>query len=165
MLSDITISNKLYVMPGNKLLVPGCEPTSTITTTRMAFEGFCGPDGVSPELPPPSDTPYGKVTELIANPYLDPERRCVCKSALIDLKTALEIIPGSKVIFLDNYGTLGTTQKLFALPPVGLGCPCQSYEDYYKMLRDASHEATPEEEREMMLQGTIHDCYDGGWAN
>jgi hypothetical protein len=35
---DIGFANKLQILPSNKVLVPGCEPTSTVTSTRMAAE-------------------------------------------------------------------------------------------------------------------------------
>ena len=35
---DISFANKLQILPSNKVLVPGCEPTSTVTSTQMAVE-------------------------------------------------------------------------------------------------------------------------------
>lgn len=159
-MNGISITYKLYVMPGNMIVVPGCEPQSTITTPRMAYEQFCNPDG-TPTLPPAADTPYGKITDIIANPYTDPSKRCVCKASIISVWDALEAIPGSRIVFMDNFGTLGTTQKLFELPPITPECPCQSYDDYYKILRDLGREATEDEIEEMM----INNCYDGGWKS
>ena len=33
---DIGFANKLQILPSNKILVVGCEPTSTVTSTKMA---------------------------------------------------------------------------------------------------------------------------------
>lgn len=38
----ITIRNKLEVLLGNKILVPGCEPTSAFTSPTLAENRECG---------------------------------------------------------------------------------------------------------------------------
>lgn len=42
---EITISHQLEVIPGNKVLVPGCEPTSALSSTKLSSylaESGCG---------------------------------------------------------------------------------------------------------------------------
>lgn len=41
MASNITIQNKLEVMNGNKIMVPGCEPTSAFTSPTLAENRAC----------------------------------------------------------------------------------------------------------------------------
>lgn len=40
-MSDITISNKLEIRSGNKVVVPGCEATSSITSTTLLANQGC----------------------------------------------------------------------------------------------------------------------------
>lgn len=44
-MSTVRISRKLEILPGNKVQIPGCEPTSAITSPRMFVEmralGLC----------------------------------------------------------------------------------------------------------------------------
>jgi hypothetical protein len=95
---DISIANKLEVLAGNVLLVPGCEPTSAFTSVT-----------------------------------LDANRKC--KSSVISVEEALEVIPGATLEFLRN-----PTKMFFVLPfgpPPTPGCnTCLSVTDYYQLLRD-----------------------------
>jgi hypothetical protein len=100
---DISIANKLEILAGNVILVPGCEPTSAFTSTT-----------------------------------LDANRKC--KTSVIAVHEALEVIPGATLEFLRN------PMKLFfvlpAGPPPTPGCnSCSFLEDYYQMLRDAGTES------------------------
>jgi len=95
----IRIRNKLEVLNGNKILVPGCEPTSAFTSPTLA------------------------------------ENRD-CKASVVDLKDALEAIPGATVIYLRN-----PRKKFFVLPdgpaPDPSKCTdCNFIEDHYQKLRD-----------------------------
>jgi hypothetical protein len=38
---DFNISNKLEVLPGNVIMLPGCEPTSSMTVPVMDINMFC----------------------------------------------------------------------------------------------------------------------------
>lgn len=64
-MSTIVIERRLEVMPGNKIKVPGCEPTSTVTSTQMmaamATEHLCKNSVVS----------LDKVLEAIPGSYIE----------------------------------------------------------------------------------------------
>lgn len=40
-MSDITIRNRLEILPGNVILVPGCEPVSAFTSPTLAANRDC----------------------------------------------------------------------------------------------------------------------------
>lgn len=40
-MSDIQIRGRIEVMPGNKLMVPGCEPVSALTSTSLDENRVC----------------------------------------------------------------------------------------------------------------------------
>jgi len=40
-MSDITIRNRLEILPGNVILVPGCEPISAFTSPTLAANRDC----------------------------------------------------------------------------------------------------------------------------
>lgn len=122
----ITITFKLPVIPGNLIIVPGTEPSSTLTSTLLEVE-----------------------LRKLGMPI----------PALISLKDALELIPGSTVEIFDNGGN--QIRKLFVLPPGSIECPCVTLEDWYKILRDAARPATEEETEELVSRGCdILEGYD-----
>ena len=97
------IRNKIEVLAGNKILVPGCEPTSAFTSPTLA------------------------------------ENRD-CKASVVDLADALEVIPGSTVIYMSN-----PRKKFFVLPdgpppsPEKCAGNCK-ITDWYALLRDIGTE-------------------------
>jgi hypothetical protein len=102
----IELTYQLEVTPTRKVLVPGCEPTSALSSTKLS--SWLAETG--------------------------------CGNALVDLDAALEEIPGSYVKIGNNFGRGNMRQKWFVLPGIDLNCPCQSYDDYYQILRDLAGE-------------------------
>lgn len=94
------ISLKLRVLPGDKIIVPGCEPATYSTSTSLLQNMNCG-------------------------------------RSVVDLKDALEAIPGSKVE-LAGYDLINT--KYFVLPPKEVGCNCAPVVDYYEILKSIAKE-------------------------
>jgi len=41
-MNDINIERSLEVLPNNKLIVPGCEPTSAVTSVTLTRQSRCG---------------------------------------------------------------------------------------------------------------------------
>lgn len=109
----INIALQLEILPVGKIIIPGCEPTSALSSNKlsswMAQQG-CG------------------------------------KNALVDLKKALEAIPGSWVKHANNFNRGGTVQRWFVFPATDTDCPCAERPDYYQMLRDIATEELPVEE-------------------
>jgi hypothetical protein len=108
---DIDVLLKLEVKGNNKVLVPGCEPTSSLSSKTLSAYMAKGQG---------------------------------CKNALVDLKLALAAIPGSKIEYGFNYNK--TRAKWFVLPPIVSGCPCDTYTDYYDILRNLPGSEIPIEE-------------------
>jgi hypothetical protein len=67
-------------------------------------------------------------------------------AALVNLNDALAAIPGSYVKYGVNYNQWGVIQRWFVLPPTTPDCPCQSYDDFYQILKDIATDDVPEEE-------------------
>lgn len=114
----IYVKNRLEVRPGMVLSVPGCEPTSSLTSTG-----------------------------LLKN--LD------CKASVIDVKLALKLIKGSKLIRtmvpVGSYAT-GLAFELPSGPsPDGNTCPQDCLTDWYKLLR--RHAKTEEHEKDPKCSG------------
>lgn len=107
-----TIALQLEILPNNKLIVPGCEPTSALSSRVLSA-------------------------------YLAKQG---CGNALVDVEAALLAIPGSFVKFGSNYNRGSMRQKWFVLPPLAPHCPCDSYPDYYKILKSLANEELPLEE-------------------
>lgn len=108
-----TISHQLQILGTNKIVVPGCEPASSISSKTL-------------------------------NAYL--ALHC-CGAATADLDIALAAIPGSYIKFGDNYNKQSSRQRWFVLPPISPSCPCQSYDDYYKILKSIATNDHPVEEK------------------
>jgi len=107
----ITQNLQLEIIPGaggGKILVPGCEPTTSLSSKALSS-------------------------------YL---AKIGCGSALVDVSVALEHIPGSYIKFGINFNR-GYRQKWFVLPPIGLDCPCEKYEDFYKILKSLANTELP----------------------
>lgn len=102
--TSYNITYQLEILGNNKIIIPGCEPSSSITSKTL-------------------------------NAYL--ALHC-CGSATIDLSVALAVIPGSYIKFGVNYNKRGIRQRWFVLPPITPECPCKSYDDYYKILKDSA---------------------------
>lgn len=98
---QIYINMQLEVRGNNKVLIPGCEPSSSLSSRTLSAYMAAGKG---------------------------------CKNALIDLNDALMAIPGSYVKFGSNFNTI--RKKWYVLPPIDSNCPCTSYEDYYRILRN-----------------------------
>lgn len=111
--TSIQIGLQLEVLANNKILVPGCEPTSSLSSATLSI-------------------------------YLSKHR---CGNALVDLNNALEAIPGSYVKYGANFNRGNRRQKWFVLPPVGVDCPCETYTDWYEILRKLANEELPVEEK------------------
>lgn len=108
-MNNITYRFLLEIQGNNKVLVPGCEPTSSSSSKTLSAYMAMGK---------------------------------VCQNALVDLNTALEAIPGSTVIFGNNFNK-GIRQRWFALPQIDPTCPCDKYPDYYEMLRQIPGDELP----------------------
>lgn len=108
----IQIALQLEVIPQNKVMVPGCEPTSALSST--ALSSWLAESG--------------------------------CGNALVNLDDALEAIPGSYVKVGFNFGVGNMRQKWFVLPAMDTDCPCDTYDDYYQILRDLAGEEDEETE-------------------
>lgn len=107
----ITIANKLRIYEGNILLIPGCEPISTVTNIGNYM--------INPA-----------VTSLMNN--FD----TICKCSYISVYQALELIPGSYII-----NNTDPANRWFVLPegpPPPNICPCGRGEidDWYAILRE-----------------------------
>ena len=110
----IEVSLKLEVVAGNKIVVPGREPLSDVTSTALLS-------------------------------------RMTTVPAMVDVKKALEAIPGSKLEYPLNWSGGGSTstyrRAYFVLPPHRMGCPCSDYQDWYKVLGDLAEDVIPLEEK------------------
>jgi hypothetical protein len=111
-MTAISYSLQLEIKGINKILVPGCEPSSSMSSRTLAAYMATGQG---------------------------------CKNALVDLNIALQAIPGSYVKLGNNFNK-GIRQKWFVLPPIELGCPCLSHDDYYNILRNLPGTELPVEE-------------------
>lgn len=108
---ETTISIQLEILPKNKILIPGCEPTSALSSNKLSSwlaQSGCG------------------------------------NGALINLSDALNAIPGSYVKYGANFNRGGSRQAWFVLPGKDPDCPCQSQQDWFKILRNL-----PKEEQEV----------------
>ena len=63
--------------------------------------------------------------------------------ALVDVKIALDAIPGSFVKYGNNFGKGGIRQRWYVLPPITPECPCGIVEDYYRILRRLASNDAP----------------------
>lgn len=112
-MSVVTHQYQLEVKGNNKVLVPGCEPTSSLSSRTLSAYLAAGAG---------------------------------CKNALVDLNAALAAIPGSFVKYGINFNK-GVRQRWFVLPPIGPTCPCQTYIDYYNILKQIDGIELPVEEK------------------
>lgn len=99
----------LNVLPGGKIIVPGCEPTSALSSVTLSRAMDCG-------------------------------------KAIVDVLDALEAIPGSSLRFTNNFSGGQVRQLLFVLPPIDLGCPCATYDDFYLILKQLAKKVVEPEE-------------------
>lgn len=113
----IQINHQLEILANNKIQVPGCEPTSALSSNLLS----------------------SWLAEL------------GCNNALVDVNLALAAIPGSYVKIGSNYNVGNRRQKWFVLPPIGTDCPCQSYEDFYEILRGIS-------DTEELAEESLENC-------
>ena len=102
----ITIQHQLEIIPGNKILIPGCEPTSALSSPSLSY----------------NLSEFG------------------CGDALLDVDVALSAISGSYIKLGNNYNRGNTRQKWYVLPPLDVNCPCQTYDDYYNILKSLADE-------------------------
>ena len=110
--SDTVITFQLEIIAQRKIMVPGCEPTSAVSST--ALSSYLAESG--------------------------------CGNALVNLKDALDAIPGSRVKYGINFGRGGFRQSWFVLPPMDTDCPCADRPDWYAILRQLANEEPPLEE-------------------
>lgn len=97
---------KLAILPNMTVMVPGCEPTSAITSPGLLRNFNC-------------PHPTAKVSDI------------------------LDAIPGSKIIWIPDYGA---RDRFLELPPIDMSCPCTTHPDYYAIIRSlASGEDVVEE--------------------
>ena len=121
-MGSIYLVRKINVLPGNIIIVPGTEPSTTVTSTTLELE----------------------------------IRKAGRQSpAIISLKSALELIPGSHVEILSNYNA--PVQKLFVLPEENLLSCCVVHPDWYELLREGSREASDDEKRAIATCSSIDD--------
>lgn len=122
----ISVSRGMNVLPGGRIIIPGTEPSTTVTSTTLEVE-----------------------IRKLGIPV----------PAIITVKDALALIPGSRVELLENYGA--PIQQLYILPEHNLDCPCEREADYYKIMRDNSRPATEDEALELMNnECSVLDGYD-----
>lgn len=108
MRNSIEIQNKLRIMEGNIILIPGCEPISTVTHISNYVVNR-------------------DVTSLTNN--FD----SICSSSFIKLEDALNVIPDSYVVWSHD-----PNYRWYVLPsgpPPGDLCPCVANPDWYDVLR------------------------------
>lgn len=112
---SVTLQRKLPILPGGRIIVPGTEPSTTVTSVTLDAEiRKLG-------IPVPS---------------------------MIMAKDALALIPGSKILLLENFGA--PTEQVFVFPENDISCPCPENVDYYKILLDNARPATEDELDEIM---------------
>lgn len=103
-----TIRNKLRIMEGNIILVPGAEPISTVTSVGNFVYN-----------------PYGQ--DIVHNFHE------LYPASYISLKKAMEVIPGHDVIWSSDY-----SYRFFVLPdgpPPPDICPCYRVGNWYDVMR------------------------------
>ncbi len=125
MAGDIKLFRKINVLPGNIIIVPGTEPSTTLTSSTLQLE--IRKAGL--EIP-----------------------------AIIDLKTALDLIPGSRIELIENSNA--PVQKLFVLPGVNMTECGLRPPDYYAILKSAARKASIEEKQEIASMCSNNDDYD-----
>lgn len=109
-MGDLSIKNLLRVHEGDILLVPGCEPVSTVTFSSTIW----------------AQNPY---VETI---YTDQ----ICPSSYITLDKAREVIPEGEVVYVGSTGFAYRYFRLPSGPPHDGTCPCVTVEDWYQILRE-----------------------------
>jgi hypothetical protein len=109
MRNTIGIQNKLRVMEGNIILIPGCEPISVVTHISNYS---VNPDATS-----------------LTNNFDE-----ICSASYISLEAALNAIPDSYIIWSHD-----PNYRWYVLPsgpPPGDMCPCVTNPDWYDVLRE-----------------------------
>jgi hypothetical protein len=66
-----------------------------------------------------------------------------CGSSVVDLKVALQHIPGSYIKYCNDWNRGGFRTRFFVFPEESRDCPCNVLTDWYEILRKL---AVPEEE-------------------
>lgn len=179
-MSTIQITYKLNVLPSNVVMVPGHEPNSTITSTEVAVQmrkvrpwtvdeldakwwraQVQGPariwaDHIVCDPPPPAECP------VFINPQADLQALGNMGAAIVPLNDVLKAIPGSKVVFLITSGQT-SSRKLLELPPAGVDCPCQTVEDYYKIMRNLANAQAVTPDTIDDILDACGDMFDVGW--
>lgn len=84
------------------------------------------------KMPVPNCESTSSLTSRTLSAYLAGSD--ICSGALVDVKDALAAIPGSFLKYGANHN-LGYRLRYFVFPPIPLDCPCQTIEDYYRILR------------------------------
>jgi hypothetical protein len=121
---EIAIERAIAILPNNILIVPGSEPSTTVTSTTLELE----------------IRRSGRETP-----------------AIVDLRRALEVIPGSWVKLMSNSNS--PTQKFLILPAQDLDdCNCNQV-DYYEILRMAARPASEEERQDIASSCSTIDEY------
>lgn len=109
-MSKVYQSFQLEVLPGNRIIVPNCEPTSYVSSRTLSY-AF--------------------------------KNQLKCGTGVVDLKVALDNIPGSFVKYGNDWNRGGFRTRFFVFPEESRDCPCNTLTDWYDILRKL---ATPEEE-------------------
>lgn len=99
----IDIHYQLEVLAGQRIIVPGCEPTSYVSSRALNYA------------------------------Y---QNQMICGVGYVDLKVALEAIPGSTVKFFYDFGKNRSRTLFFVFPASNFDCPCDQVIDYYKLLKE-----------------------------
>lgn len=107
-MSGITIANRIEVRGSDQVLIPGCEPTSALTTDTLS-------------------------------------RFNTCCAATVNLDDALAAIPGSRIEWQTNNGSMsGSRKKWLVLPEYEVNCPCTPMFDSYAKLKELACEQSSE---------------------
>jgi len=125
------VTNALVIRPGNIIAIPSKEPISAVTKVYPLYS---------------------------TNPLVETITSTDDTYKFISLNKALEVIPGSKVIYYPNLST-----RYFVLPegfPQDGSCPCKSVTDYYKIMADNADIGKSEFES----KDQSCDQFDYGWC-
>lgn len=114
---SIDISNRLRIMEGGIIMIPGCEPTSVVTYIS---------------------TPWSERDDVVT--LFNGGR---CKSSYITVDKALEVVNGSYII--NSPDPASRWFVLPEGPPPNSVCPCHRVADWYTVLRDNADHPGPKD--------------------
>lgn len=121
----ITIKNKLEILPGNVIRIPGCEPVSSFTSLALAANVDC------------------KASIISLEDAVEAIRDATGEEAQIIKVLTPAGVPGTGKFFELPQGP----------PPRGNECPSSDIPDYYRILKDAATPIEFDDEDEDTLEG------------